>query len=92
MSLDDAMKLRAADRMAAAIDYLVLMKVINSRSIAADARLDYGQPITDPFEAHQAALPPHMRQYAYATEAAEAIGEAYQAFLARAEEAQGADD
>ena len=36
----------AADRMAAAIDVLVHQKKLGARSIVADARLDYGDPLT----------------------------------------------
>jgi multidrug resistance efflux pump len=42
-------KLRAADAMANAIDELVRRKMLGSRSIAADARLDYGDPWTYKF-------------------------------------------
>jgi hypothetical protein len=41
---DDPMRLRAADRMAAAIDLLVRRGALDARSLPADARLDYGTP------------------------------------------------
>ena len=37
---------RAADRMAAAIDVLVHLKQLDARSLPADARLDYGEPLS----------------------------------------------
>lgn len=42
-----AMRRRAADRLAAAVDLMVHRGVISSRSPAADARLDYGDPLTE---------------------------------------------
>lgn len=42
----------AADRMAAAIDVMIHRGQINPRSVAGDARLDYGDPL-DPGEANR---------------------------------------
>jgi hypothetical protein len=36
---------RSADRMAAAIDWMIYCGSLNSRSPAADARLEYGNPL-----------------------------------------------
>ena len=41
------MKRIAADRMAAALDLMVQRGAIDARSIAADARLNYGEPLTE---------------------------------------------
>jgi hypothetical protein len=41
---------RAANRMAAAVDFMVNRRLLDARSPAADARLDYG----DPFEPEEA--------------------------------------
>lgn len=37
-------RLRAADRMAAAIDHMIATGCLDARSPAGDARLDYGEP------------------------------------------------
>ncbi|HTU15654.1 MAG TPA: hypothetical protein VMF31_10675 [Solirubrobacterales bacterium] len=37
---------RAADRMAAAIDVMINRGQVNARSVAGDARLDYGDPFS----------------------------------------------
>lgn len=41
---------RAADRMAAIVDEMIYAGHLDSRSQLSDARLDYGQPFTDPDE------------------------------------------
>jgi hypothetical protein len=66
----------AADRMAAAIDHMVALGVLDARSPAADARLDYGEPF-DPetaksmfFDCMKAPEQPHPRTVFYSLEAA----------------------
>jgi len=67
---------RAADRMAAAIDHMVAHRLIDARSPAADARLDYGEPF-DPdtaksifFDCTKAPEHLHPRAKFYSLEAA----------------------
>lgn len=44
---ENVMRLHAADRMAAAIDVMVKRHAMDRRSLAADARLDYGEPFDE---------------------------------------------